>query len=281
QDMFLMGAMGPPGGGRTVISARLQSRFNLINMTFPATSQIKRIFSTLINQKLQDFDEQMKPIGNVITDATIELYNGVVQKFLPTPTKIHYLFNLRDISKIFQGMLRVHKDYHDTKISISRLWVHECFRVFSDRFVDHKDMEMFVVLLNEKLGIFLDMTFHNLCPNKQSPIFGDFIRGDVYEDLTNFKALKAYMEHQLAEYNATPGVVSMSLVLFKDAIEHVTRIVRVISQPRGNMLLVGIGGSGRQSLSQLSAFISDYNTYQIEVTKVYRKMEFREGRSES
>ncbi|XP_078389870.1 dynein axonemal heavy chain 2 [Cetorhinus maximus] len=276
KDMFLMGAMGPPGGGRTIISPRLQSRFNLINMTFPVTSQIKRIFSTLINQKLQDFDEQMKPIGNVITDATIELYNAVVQKFLPTPTKIHYLFNLRDISKIFQGMLRVHKDYHDTKASISRLWVHECFRVFSDRFVEHKDMELFVTLLNEKLGTFLDITFHSLCPNKQPPIFGDFMRGDVYEDLTNFKVLKTYMEHQLNEYNSTPGVVPMSLVLFKDAIEHVTRIVRVISQPRGNMLLVGIGGSGRQSLSQLSAFISDYNTYQIEVTKVYRKLEFRD-----
>ncbi|XP_069776189.1 dynein axonemal heavy chain 2 isoform X3 [Narcine bancroftii] len=276
KEMFLIGAMGPPGGGRTVISPRLLSRFNLINMTFPVTSQIKRIFSTMINQKLQDFEEQLKPIGNIVTEATIELYNEVVQRFLPTPTRIHYLFNLRDISKIFQGMLRVHKDYHDSKSSITRLWVHECFRVFSDRFVDQKDMDLFVTLLNEKLGTFLDLTFHNLCPNKQPPIFGDFMRGDIYEDLTNFKALKTYMETQLEEYNLTPGVVPMSLVLFKDAIEHVTRIVRVISQPQGNMLLVGIGGSGRQSLSQLAAFISLYNTYKIEVTKVYRKLEFRD-----
>lgn len=35
QDMFLMAAMGPPGGGRTAISPRLQGRFNIINMTFP------------------------------------------------------------------------------------------------------------------------------------------------------------------------------------------------------------------------------------------------------
>ena len=39
QDMLLVAAMGPPGGGRTVISKRLQSRFNLINMTFP---QVKK-----------------------------------------------------------------------------------------------------------------------------------------------------------------------------------------------------------------------------------------------
>lgn len=49
------------------------------------------------------------------------------------------------------------------------------------------------------------------------------------------------MAKQLEEYNSCPGVVKMELVLFKDAIEHVVRIVRVISQPRGHMLCVGIG----------------------------------------
>lgn len=54
----------------------------------------------MINQKLQDFEEEVKPIGNVVTEATLEVYNTVVQRFLPTPAKIHYLFNLRDISKV-------------------------------------------------------------------------------------------------------------------------------------------------------------------------------------
>lgn len=63
-------------------------------------SQIKRIFGTMINQKLQDFEEEVKPIGDVMTQATIEIYNAVVARFLPTPAKIHYLFNLRDISKV-------------------------------------------------------------------------------------------------------------------------------------------------------------------------------------
>lgn len=57
----------------------------------------------------------------------------------------------------------------------------------------------------------------------------------------------------------------------------VTRIIRVIAQPRGNMLLIGIGGSGRQSLSRLSAYIIGFKVFQIEVTKHYRKNEFREG----
>ncbi|XP_058531818.1 dynein axonemal heavy chain 2 isoform X3 [Ochotona princeps] len=277
RDMFLMAAMGPPGGGRTVISSRLQSRFNIINMTFPTESQIIRIFGTMINQKLQDFEEEVKPIGNVVTEATVDVYNTVVQRFLPTPAKIHYLFNLRDISKVFQGMLRANKDFHDTKASITRLWIHECFRVFSDRLVDVADMEAFVAIMSDKLGSFFDLTFHNLCPNKRSPIFGDFLKEPkVYEDLTDLAVLKTAMENALNDYNLSPSVVPMQLVLFREAIEHITRIVRVIGQPRGNMLLVGIGGSGRQSLARLASSICDYITFQIEVTKHYRKQEFRD-----
>ncbi|XP_006863561.1 PREDICTED: dynein heavy chain 2, axonemal [Chrysochloris asiatica] len=277
RDMFLMAAMGPPGGGRTVISPRLQSRFNIINMTFPTESQISRIFGTMINQKLQDFEEEVKPIGNVVTEATLDVYNTVVQRFLPTPAKIHYLFNLRDISKVFQGMLRANKDFHDTKSSITRLWIHECFRVFSDRLVDATDMEAFLGIISDKLGSFFDLTFHNLCPNKRSPIFGDFLKEPkVYEDLTDLTVLKTAMETALNEYNLSPAVVPMQLVLFREAIEHITRIVRVIGQPRGNMLLVGIGGSGRQSLARLASSICEYITFQIEVTKHYRKQEFRD-----
>ncbi len=62
-------------------------------------SQIKRIFGTMISQKLQDFDEDVKPLADVMTQATIEIYNFIATRMLPTPTKIHYLFNLRDISK--------------------------------------------------------------------------------------------------------------------------------------------------------------------------------------
>ena len=59
----------------------------------------------------------------------------------------------------------------------------------------------------------------------------------------------------------------------------VSKIVRVIRQPRGNMLLIGIGGSGRQSLTRLAAHICEYHTFQIEISKHYRKNEFRDGKS--
>ena len=104
KDMQIVGAMGPPGGGRMEVSRRLQSKFNIINMTFPTDTQIKRIFGTLISQKLAEFDEGVKAIGDKMTQATIDVYQYVCSRMLPTPSKIHYLFNLRDISRVFQGL---------------------------------------------------------------------------------------------------------------------------------------------------------------------------------
>ena len=82
----------------------------------------------------ESFNESVKPLSDKVTTATLDVYKTIASTMLPTPAKIHYLFNLRDISKIFQGMYRANKDFHDTPDLLQRLWVHECFRVFGDLF---------------------------------------------------------------------------------------------------------------------------------------------------
>ena len=145
------------------------------------------------------------------------MYNASSHSIAPTHS-MHTLHSLQ----VFQGLLRAHKDYHDTKNAMARLWVHECYRVFSDRLVGEKDQETFSNLIGEKLGSLFDLSFNNLCSNKVPPLFGDFVKENqtVYEDIVNFKELKTMMENSLDDYNNEPGVIGMNLVLFRDAIEH-------------------------------------------------------------
>ena len=65
--------------------------------------------------------------------------------------------------------------------------------------------------------------------------------------------------------------------MFRDAIFNICRIIRVLRRPRGNLLLLGIGGSGRQSLVRLAAFICDMVIFQIEISRKYGQVEFKEG----
>jgi dynein heavy chain len=61
----------------------------------------------------------------------------------------------------------------------------------------------------------------------------------------------------------------MDLVLFNAAMEHISRIARIIALPCGSALLVGVGGSGKQSLSKLTSFILGYDVVRIVVNASY------------
>ena len=68
----------------------------------------------------------------------------------------------------------------------------------------------------------------------------------------------------------------MKLIMFLDACEHIARIARIIRQPMGNALLFGVGGSGRQSLSKMATFLSNFKLFQIEVIKNYNMRSWRD-----
>jgi dynein heavy chain len=56
----------------------------------------------------------------------------------------------------------------------------------------------------------------------------------------------------LEEYNKQH--TRLNLVLFDDVLEHLTRVHRVLRMHKGHIVVVGAGGSGKQSILRLAAF---------------------------
>lgn len=287
-DSQLIAAMGHPGGGRNQICARTQSRFSLINITFPVDSQIIRIFDSILSSKFTEYDNEIKQLSAALATATLNVYKSTSLEFLSTPEKFHYLFNIRDVAKVIQGILMGNRGTIFTADGMIRLWVHECQRVFSDRFLRTKsnDEQRFRDILIGRMGENLQKEWgaimSDALDHKAGPMFCALLQeaGDngeiVYEEVTDYKRVRTLVEEKLEDYNMEPKLLPMELSMFKDAIMHVCRIHRVIVQPRGNMMLIGVGGSGRSSLTRLAAYIASMTTFTIEITKNYRLFEFRE-----
>jgi dynein heavy chain len=220
-------------------------------------------------------------IGEGLTDrivnATIDVYKTITSQLLPTPTKSHYTFNLRDLSKVFQGMTMCPINKTKDIASLLRLWYHECCRVFQDRLVNNEDRTWFTDLVKNRIPAFGVQTGDVLTSNQL--FYGDFMvpgaDSKVYCEIEDHTKLVRQCEEYLEDYNAT-STAQMKLVLFLDAIQHVTRISRVIRQPLGNSLLLGVGGSGRQSLTRLAAHMAEYDCFQIELSKNYGMTEWRD-----
>ncbi len=196
----------------------------------------------------------LSPAQNIV-QSTINVYNTIVEELLPTPAKPHYTFNLRDLAKVFQGCLMVEPKKIAEPNDFLRLWVHECRRVFQDRLVNDADRAWFDSKTQRELEGTIGVKWGDVVLGSRL-VFGDYMvpgaDPKLYEEVKDINALVPTVEEYLSDYNAE-SKTPMKLVMFLDAIEHVSRITRVLRQPQGNALLFGVGGSGRQSLTRVRA----------------------------
>ncbi|NWU53608.1 DYH17 protein, partial [Dromas ardeola] len=260
-----------PTAGSFTIDSRLQRHFCVFAVSFPGQEALLTVYSTILAQHLalQKAPPAVQKLQPQLVAAALALHQKVAYTFLPTAIKFHYVFNLRDLSNIFQGLLFSTPECLKTPMDLVRLWLHEAERVYGDKLVDEKDQKGFRKVLADTCKKFFAELSEDLVFAKPN-IYCHFAQGvgdPKYLPVPSWPALNKLLVEALDNYNEVNA--AMSLVLFEDAVSHICRISRILESPWGNALLVGVGGSGKQSLARLAAFISSLNVFQITLRKGY------------
>lgn len=310
-DVLILCACGVPGGSRQTVYPRFLCHFNCFSINTFSDDTMIRIFSNVLLNGFKRGGHTSDVIMNVnqIVNATLNIYGIVSRELRPTPAKSHYIFNVRDIAKVCLGCSLLRKESVDNKKIFAKIWFHETMRVFYDRLVDDADRSWFFVRISNSIRDFfhdkIDVLFENQQQQQQQQqekdnevttgtrsesitldsvnklIFGSYLDLDTepgdrrYEEISSFKQFNDIAITNLEEYNATHKK-KMNIVLFSYALEHLNKICRIISMPAGNGLLVGMSGSGRQSLTRLAATICQQTLFQPEITKNYSISDWRE-----
>ena len=300
-DCKYLAAMNTPGGGKNDIPNRLKRHFAIFNVPLPSVAAINNIFGQLVAGRFSSdvFSAEVVETAGKLVPITIDLWNKVQAKMLPTPAKFHYLFNMRELSKVFQGVILAERDRFKLGFDASAgfgagvkspegylvaLWRHECERVFCDKLTTHEDKdwggELIMKLVRDTYG--KDMAKEV----EERLYFVDFLRDPVmdaetgeiidanpsfYESTPNLAHLTDVAMKKQAMFNETSKSMKLELVLFEDALKHMMRISRLLCMDRGSALLIGVGGSGKQSLTRLAAYIAGAFPFQIQITKTYNQ----------
>lgn len=172
ERLICLSAMGPPGGGRTFITNRLVRHFNVIAYTELERETIAGIFSSLMANFYKRFTEPVRNAQPQLIEAVLKVYDKVREELLPTPSKSHYTFNLRDIWRVFQGLCSASSKHVIEVKDLLKLWYHENMRVFHDRLTTSEDR---VYLANMLSSFFKEFGFEKEeILNVERILFGDF-----------------------------------------------------------------------------------------------------------
>ncbi|MGL4891888.1 MAG: hypothetical protein ACRC52_14020, partial [Aeromonas veronii] len=296
EDVLLLAAIGPVGGSKQLIYPRLLRHFDMFAINEFSDETMSRIFTNVLQiaMKRNGFGNDAMVSIMAIVAATMDVYQSAVKELLPTPAKSHYVFNLRDFARVVQGCSLIKKDSVEDRRTFIKLWFHETLRVFYDRLIDDVDrrwlFEKMKRCTRDHFKETFDVVFEAYKDENEQVteetlrnlMFGSYLDSDALEEDKKYEEIPSIEEFHkraldaLEEYNSM-SKSKMNIVLFQYALEHLSKICRILSIAGGSALLVGVGGSGRQSLTRLACAITGKTFFQPEITKNYGAREWRDN----
>ena len=268
-------AMGIPGGGLYSIPQRLMRHFVLLHIPKYSYDEYEFIFKNLLNQYFKHHEQFVTELKDCAVEATVHFYKECVKTLLPIPSKLHYVFGMRDITRVFKGMLLIGHEKIKTKDDFIRLWYHEMMKSFHDKFNTQNDRKWFFTKMSDLIFKHFNVSWQSVNTNPVL-MYNSFVDGtQKYEEVKcNEEELLKISTTLLEEHNRESSK-QLDIVLFSEAIEHLSSLSRILTLDRGHAMLVGVKASGRKSLARLALHTASIDVFEISITKTYSFEEWR------
>ena len=275
-DTTLVAAMGPPGGGLFSISERLMRHFNLIHNPRMRESSMNKVLKALLRTKFNSYEEDVKQCIDNTVQACINLHKLCCENLLPIPSKLHYIFSLRNIIRVIKGILMVNEKDLTNKESYIRLWYHEMMREYYDRFNSDEDRTWYKETITKEISETFKVNLSKIS-NDREVMFNEFAdRAQRYKETEAKPEDVLRVCRDMLENHNRDAAKTLDIVIFDEAVAHISSLNRILTMPRGHAMLVGVKSSGRRSLARLGLHMSSMESFEVTITRTYSFTEWRE-----
>ncbi|PWA00630.1 hypothetical protein BB558_003315 [Smittium angustum] len=266
-----VGACNPPTDpGRIPLSLRFLRHVPLIMVDYPGEQSLKQIYS-VFSRALLKVQPRLRAYADPLTSAMVDVYLASQRRFTPDQ-QVHYVYSPRELTRWTRGIFEAIQNLDELSVEgLVKIWAHEALRLFQDRLVtedekrwtDDKINEIAKIhfpTINHEQALSRPILFSNWLSRNYVSVDQDVLREHV-------KArLKVFYEEEL----------DVPLVLFNDVLEHVLRIDRIMRQPQGHALLIGVSGSGKTTLTRFVSWMNGLSVFQIKAHNHYSAADFDE-----
>eukprot|EP00042_Codosiga_hollandica_P058945 m.896166 g.896166 ORF g.896166 m.896166 type:complete len:2088 (+) comp60006_c0_seq2:2303-8566(+) len=272
----LIGACVPVGGSSRALSPRLLRHFAVLSIGIPDSDSLFSMFGSLLVSHLTSTGKRadlvlMTELARSMSYAAIEVFKLVSEHFRATPLRPHYVFNLRDLSRVFEGMLMCPGHFVTDVGKALRLFFHESSRVFADRFVEESDREQFYNFQCDVTRRFFKQSMTSEEIRAMNIRFGVFgspldieLSAQPYNELGSVASLLEVCDNHLRDMSAKKLLHGNRIVLFDIAVDHICRMARILAMSSGHALLVGVDGLGKRTLARLACHVAGHTFFELD-----------------
>ena len=248
----------PAYGGRKEMSERFLRHFSVFYMNTVAYQDRRSLFETVIFAHLFDFAREYNVAKSGFLETILDIHDIISQKLPGNPHNPHYLLSFKDAGKVLSGILLLKKEAAIPPEVYGRMVIHEAIRVYRDRYTSVADKELFNHEVEKviekqmnakwKLDLEKDLMFTTL----RAPEAGQ------YAEVKDWNEIRALLDEKQEQYNTEQKLVDparMSLVFFKEAVEYILKVARILAIPRSHMINLGPQALGRRSLMEITTYL--------------------------